>query len=197
MSEERLNKICDANFEDLIAIVYKLKETAAKDLIKAANQIVNTFESGGKLLICGNGGSAADSQHLATEFVSSFSKDLKRKSLPAISLSVDATILTAYSNDFDFSGVFERQVEALGSNIDTLIVFSTSGASENCIKAIQKAKLIGMKSISFTGESGVIERISDFAIKVPSTNTQHIQESHQICYHTLVELVENLMFRNN
>ncbi len=197
MSEERLNKICDTNFEDLIAIVYKLQETAAKDLIKAANQIVNTFESGGKLLICGNGGSAADSQHLATEFVSSFSKDLKRKSLPAISLSVDATILTAYSNDFDFSGVFERQVEALGSNIDTLIVFSTSGASENCIKAIQKAKLIGMKSISFTGESGVIERISDFAIKVPSTNTQHIQESHQICYHTLVELVENLMFRNN
>jgi D-sedoheptulose 7-phosphate isomerase len=197
LSEERLNKICDTNFEDLIAIVYKLQETAAKDLIKAANQIVNTFESGGKLLICGNGGSAADSQHLATEFVSSFSKDLKRKSLPAISLSVDATILTAYSNDFDFSGVFERQVEALGSNIDTLIVFSTSGASENCIKAIQKAKLIGMKSISFTGESGVIERISDFAIKVPSTNTQHIQESHQICYHTLVELVENLMFRNN
>jgi D-sedoheptulose 7-phosphate isomerase len=196
LSEERLNKICDTNFKDLIAVVHKLQETAAKNLIKAANQIVNTFESGGKLLICGNGGSAADSQHLATEFVSSFSKDIKRKSLPAISLSSDVAFLTAYSNDFNFTGVFERQVEALGSNIDTLIVFSTSGNSENCLKALEKAKLIGMKSIAFTGASGSIGTFSDFVIEVPSTNTQHIQECHQICYHTLVELVENIMFRN-
>lgn len=196
MSEEILKKICETNFEDLIAIVYKLQKTAAKDLIKAANQIVNTFEAGGKLLICGNGGSAADSQHLATEFVSSFSKDLNRKSLPAISLSSDVAILTAYANDFDFAGVFERQVEALGSSLDTLIVFSTSGNSENCLKALEKAKLIGMRSIAFTGASGPMGEISDFVVKVPSTNTQHIQECHVICYHTLVELVENIMFRN-
>ena len=196
MSIEKLIKICDKNFTDLIAIVYKLQESETDTLIMAANQIVRTFETGGKLLICGNGGSAADSQHLAAEFVSSFSKDLKRKSLPAISLSADVTILTAYSNDFDFSGVFERQVEGLGSNLDTLIVLSTSGNSENCVKAIERAKLIGMSSISFTGESGIIEKISDLSIRVPSTNTQHIQECHQICYHTLVELVENIMFRN-
>lgn len=196
MSEEILKKICDTNFENLISIVCKLQKTAAKDLIKAANQIVNTFEAGGKLLICGNGGSAADSQHLATEFVSSFSKDLNRKSLPAISLSSDVAILTAYANDFDFAGVFERQVEALGSSIDTLIVFSTSGNSENCLKALEKAKLIGMRSIVFTGATGPMGEISDFVVKVPSTNTQHIQECHVICYHTLVELVENIMFRN-
>ena len=191
-----LTEICDRNFSDLTKIIGELQQTVAKDLIIAANQIVNTFESGGKLLICGNGGSAADSQHLATEFVSSFSKDLNRKSLPAISLSSDVAILTAYSNDFDFTGVFERQVEALGNNTDTLVVFSTSGNSENCLKALEKAKLIGMRSIAFTGASGSIGKISDFVIQVPSTNTQHIQECHVICYHTLVELVENIMFRN-
>ena len=191
-----LTEICDRNFSDLTKIIGELQQTIAKDLIIAANQIVNTFESGGKLLICGNGGSAADSQHLATEFVSSFSKDLNRKSLPAISLSSDVAILTAYSNDFDFTGVFERQVEALGNNTDTLVVFSTSGNSENCLKALEKAKLIGMRSIAFTGASGSIGKISDFVIQVPSTNTQHIQECHVICYHTLVELVENIMFRN-
>ena len=191
-----LTEICDRNFSDLTKIIVELQQTVAKDLIIAANQIVNTFESGGKLLICGNGGSAADSQHLATEFVSSFSKDLNRKSLPAISLSSDVAILTAYSNDFDFTGVFERQVEALGNNTDTLVVFSTSGNSENCLKALEKAKLIGMRSIAFTGASGSIGKISDFVIQVPSTNTQHIQECHVICYHTLVELVENIMFRN-
>ena len=190
-----LTEICDRNFSDLTKIIGELQQTVAKDLIIAANQIVNTFESGGKLLICGHGGSAADSQHLATEFVSSFSKDLNRKSLPAISLSSDVAILTAYSNDFDFTGVFERQVEALGNNTDTLVVFSTSGNSENCLKALEKAKLIGMRSIAFTGASGSIGKISDFVIQVPSTNTQHIQECHVICYHTLVELVENIMFR--
>lgn len=196
MRNEILTEICDRNFSDLIKIAGELQEIVAEKLIMAANQIVNTFESGGKLLICGNGGSAADSQHLATEFVSSFSKDIKRKSLPAISLSSDVAFLTAYSNDFNFTGVFERQVEALGSNIDTLIVFSTSGNSENCLKALEKAKLIGIKSIAFTGASGSIGTFSDFVIEVPSTNTQHIQECHQICYHTLVELVENIMFRN-
>jgi D-sedoheptulose 7-phosphate isomerase len=196
LRNEILTEICDRNFSDLIKIVGELQEIVAEKIIMAANQIVNTFESGGKLLICGNGGSAADSQHLATEFVSSFSKDIKRKSLPAISLSSDVAFLTAYSNDFNFTGVFERQVEALGSNIDTLIVFSTSGNSENCLKALEKAKLIGMRSIAFTGASGSIGTISDFVIEVPSTNTQHIQECHQICYHTLVELVENIMFRN-
>ena len=196
MRKEILTRICDRNFSDLIRIAGELQEVVAEKLIMAANQIVNTFESGGKLLICGNGGSAADSQHLATEFVSSFSRDLKRKSLPAISLSSDVAILTAYSNDFNFTGVFERQVEALGSSVDTLIVFSTSGNSENCLKALEKAKLLGMKSIAFTGLSGSVGKISDFVIEVPSTNTQHIQECHQICYHTLVELVENIMFRN-
>ena len=196
MRNEILTEICDNNFSDLIKIAGELQEIVAEKLIMAANQIVNTFESGGKLLICGNGGSAADSQHLATEFVSSFSKDMKRKSLPAISLSSDVAFLTAYSNDFNFTGVFERQVEALGSNIDTLIVFSTSGNSKNCLKALEKAKLIGMRSIAFTGASGSLGKISDFVIEVPSTNTQHIQECHQICYHTLVELVENIMFRN-
>jgi D-sedoheptulose 7-phosphate isomerase len=196
LNEAILTKICDTNFTDLISTVYRLQETAADELIAAANQIVKTFENGGKLLICGNGGSAADSQHLAAEFISSFSKDLKRKSLPAISIASDVAILTAYSNDFNFTGVFERQVEALGNSIDTLIVFSTSGNSENCIKALEKAKLIGMGSIAFTGASGFIGTISDFVIGVPSTNTQHIQECHQICYHILVELVEYIMFRN-
>jgi len=196
MNRDTLVNICDKNIADLIAIVYKLQETMTENLILASNQIVKTFESGGKLLICGNGGSAADSQHLAAEFISSFSKDLMRQSLPAISLSSDVSVLTAYSNDFNFSGVFERQIEALGNNSDTVIVFSTSGNSENCIKAINKSKFIGIKTIAFTGDSGVIGKIADISINVPSKNTQHIQECHQICYHILVELVENIMFRN-
>jgi D-sedoheptulose 7-phosphate isomerase len=157
-------------------------------------KIVDAFNSEKKLMICGNGGSAADAQHLAAEFVSAYSRNLDRRGLPAIALTVDTSILTAYSNDFNFDGVFARQVEAIGNKGDILLVFSTSGDSINCIKAVLKAKEIGITTLAFTGRSGKLVDLVDHCLIVESTNTQHIQEIHQVAYHALVGLIEARMF---
>jgi D-sedoheptulose 7-phosphate isomerase len=157
---------------------------------KACVLVLQTFQNKRKLLICGNGGSAADAQHLAAEFVSSFKRGISRKGLPAIALTTDTSILTAYSNDFNFSGVFARQIEAIGEAGDLLIVFSTSGKSKNCIEAIAMAKSIRMKSLSFSSADSLIGKISDLALEVQSNDTQRIQEIHMYLYHTLCEVVE-------
>jgi D-sedoheptulose 7-phosphate isomerase len=159
-----------------------------------SNVITHAFNSGNKLLICGNGGSAADSQHLAAEFVSAFSRKINRVGLPAIALTVDTSILTAYANDFDYDGIFSRQVEALGKPGDVLLVFSTSGESKNCINAVVQAKQSGMTTLSFVGLKGPLKEITDHSLSVCSSNTQHIQEIHQLAYHLLVALTENQMF---
>jgi D-sedoheptulose 7-phosphate isomerase len=153
--------------------------------------LIYGFRNGGKLLICGNGGSAADSQHLAAEFVSSFEYGLSRKSLPAISLTVDSSILTAISNDFSFDLVFSRQVEALGVIGDMLLTISTSGKSQNCIQAVEAAKKIGLTTLSLTRQDSPLYDASDLAIGVPSTNTQRIQECHIVAYHILAGLVDS------
>jgi len=153
------------------------------------------FCIGWKILICGNGGSAADSQHFAAEFVSTFARDLDRKALPAIALTVDTSIITAYSNDFSFDKVFARQVEAYGRPGDVLIVLTTSGSSKNCLEAASQASNLGLKTIAFTQEGGQISKFVDHAIEIPSKNTQHIQECHMVCYHIITELVEEALFR--
>jgi len=183
--------ILEERFTELIDILPKFKHLSESRLELAATVIAETFLSGSKVLICGNGGSAADSQHLAAEFVGSFSKDIKRDGLPAIALTTDSSILTAISNDFAFEDIFSRQIEAYGAEGDSLIVFTTSGNSQNCLKAVRAAKGKNIRTIAFTKINAEITKLVDIAIEVPSSNTQHIQECHILSYHILSELVES------
>lgn len=175
------------------------RQTAAKcaeSIVKAADLITGSFLSGGKVLLCGNGGSAADCQHMAAEFVSRLSKDFERRALPAIALTTDTSFLTAFSNDCGFEGVFERQIEALGSAGDVLIGISTSGNSPNVIRGVEAARKKNMRTIALTGNGGRLTAIPDVAIAVPSVNTQHIQEAHLAVEHIVCELVELMLFRD-
>ena len=156
--------------------------------------LILAFRNGSKVLICGNGGSAADSQHFAAELVSAFSRDIKRPALSAIALTVDTSIITAFSNDFGFENVFARQVEAHGREGDVLIAISTSGSSKNCLAAVVAAKQLGMKTIALTRKGGMIGSETDLAIEVPSTSTQHIQECHIVGYHIMSELIEEALY---
>jgi D-sedoheptulose 7-phosphate isomerase len=159
-----------------------------------AEMIASTFRRGNKVLICGNGGSAADAQHFAGEFVSSFSRTINRASLPAVALSTNTSVITAFANDFDFNGIFARQVEGLGKAGDVIIVLSTSGNSKNCINAIMKAKTMNLVTVAMTGDSGDLLNIADHSIIVPSSDTQRIQEVHVFSYHTICEIVEKILF---
>jgi D-sedoheptulose 7-phosphate isomerase len=178
---------------ELQALLNETINECSGEIVAVAGVIIEAFKSGKKLLICGNGGSAADSQHFAAEFVSSFSRDIRRPGLPAIALSTDTSIMTAYSNDYGFDGVFERQVEALGQKGDVLIAITTSGNSKNCIKAIEMAKSKGLVTVALTQKNGFISKISDFSIGIPSKDTQHIQEVHIASYHIICEIVENTL----
>ena len=189
-----LEEIFKKRVDEYLEIIEKL-ESNCETLNIISEVIAGGFKNKSKVLICGNGGSAADSQHLAAEFISAFSRDINRRALPAIALTVDSSVLTAFSNDFTFEKVFARQVEALGNQGDILIVFTTSGTSRNCLEAVRTARELGLKTIAFSREGGGICREVDFSIEIPSTNTQHIQEAHIFLYHLLVEFVEIKMFR--
>src|SRR5207237_7784301 len=130
--------------------------------------IAAAFAAGGKILLCGNGGSAADCQHFAAEFVSQLNKEFPRRGLPAIALTTDTSVLTAYANDFGFDGVFERQVRALGRPGDVLVGISTSGSSTNVIRAVVAARAIGMNTMALTGTRGRLKELVDIAAAVPS-----------------------------
>jgi D-sedoheptulose 7-phosphate isomerase len=174
------------------------RQTAAScagSIAKAAEVIAGAFLSSGKLLLCGNGGSAADCQHMAAEFVSRFSKDLERRALPAIALTTDTSFLTAFGNDCGFEGIFERQVEALGNPGDLLIGISTSGNSPNVLRAIEAARKRNMGTIALTGNGGRLSAMADIVIAVPSSDTQYIQEAHLAVEHIVCELVEFALFR--
>lgn len=172
----------------------KVAEDCIESILEATQLIVDTFESGGKVMICGNGGSAADSQHMAAEFVCILNKKLKRPGLPAIALTTDTSILTAHANDLGFEKIFKRQVEALGKPGDLLIAISTSGNSSNIIVAAKAAKVAKINVLSMTGKSGRLQKVADVAVCVPSTMTQYIQESHIAIEHILCELVEHYLF---
>lgn len=187
-------EILETRISELMHILPTFSSDCGKSIEKAASIIIKTFLAGSKVLICGNGGSAADSQHFAAEFVSAFSRDITRRGLPAIALTVDTSVITAYSNDFGYEGIFSRQVEALGRPGDTLISLTTSGSSKNCLQAVLKAKEIGLSTIAFTRVSGEISMEVDASIEVPSENTQHIQECHMVAYHVITEIVEQSLF---
>ena len=167
------------------------------NIIEGSKLITDSFKSGGKLLICGNGGSAADSQHLATELVSRFF--LERKALDAEALTVNTSTLTAVANDYSFDKVFSRQVEAKGKEGDVLLAISTSGNSKNVIEAIKVAKNIGIKTIGFGGNNkdSLIFRMSDCYFSIPSNSTPRIQEAHILIGHIICEIVERNLFEKD
>ncbi|NER39833.1 MAG: SIS domain-containing protein [Oscillatoria sp. SIO1A7] len=176
------------------ALKRRMVDRCLDDTILAGKLIADSLQVGGKLLLCGNGGSAADCQHLASEFVNCLNKDFQRPGLAAIALTTDTSFLTAYANDCNFEGIFSRQVETLGKSEDVLLGISTSGNSANVIQAMKAAKEIGISTIALTGSGGVLAEIADIAIAVPSTNTQHIQEGHLAIEHILCRLVEQHLF---
>ncbi len=162
-----------------------------ESLLKAVSIIRETFNSGGKLLACGNGGSAADAQHIVAEFVVKYKKE--RKPYPAVALSVDTSILTACSNDFGFEYVFERQVRAIGKEKDVLLAISTSGRSKNVNLAVKAAKDMGLKVIYMTGSNKPeVSDMCDVVLSVNSKETPVIQEIHRLYGHLLVELFERM-----
>jgi len=151
-----------------------------------------SFIKGGKLLLCGNGGSAADVQHLAGEFVNRMLFD--RNPLPAIALTTDISILTAIANDFDYKYIFSRQVEAIGKKGDVIFAYSTSGNSNNVLEAINTCKNIGITSFGFSGNKGKLKNIVDYPVTVQSGETPRIQEVHYILGHVIIEILEAKMF---
>jgi D-sedoheptulose 7-phosphate isomerase len=177
----------------------KIKEQVAalcfNDIETAISAIVSCFKSGKKLMICGNGGSAADAQHLAAEFVVRLSHDINRPGLPAIALTTDTSQLTAGGNDIGFEKVFARQVEAYGKSGDILFGISTSGNSKNILRAFKLAKDKKMKTIGLLGANGgEAKKICDISIIIPSDNVQYIQEAHITVEHIICEWVERTMF---
>ncbi len=160
-------------------------------ILEAVSLLTETFKAGNKLLLCGNGGSAADCQHIATELMIRLNHKINRPALPAIALTTDSSNLTAGGNDIGYENVFARNVEGLGNGGDVLWAISTSGNSPNVIKAVQKAKEKNMKSIGFLGfEGGKLKNLVDLPIVVPSFNTQRIQEGHITIAHIICELLE-------
>jgi phosphoheptose isomerase len=172
-----------------------VRDERLDDVVAAAELMVRSLGAGGKLLICGNGGSAADAQHLATEFVSTLTLDHPRPSIPAIALTTDTSLLTAIANDFGVEGMFERQVGSLARPGDVLIAISTSGNSENVLRAAQQARAMDVRVVALTGrEGGRLATLADVAILVPSDVTAHIQEAHLAIEQLLALLVERALY---
>jgi D-sedoheptulose 7-phosphate isomerase len=176
-------------------LLLRVEADCVDGVAAAAVRLVASFRAGGKLLICGNGGSAADAQHLATEFVSTLTLDHPRPSIPALALTTDTSLLTAVANDFGVEDVFARQVESLGRPDDVLLCISTSGNSANVLRAAERARAGGLIVIGLTGQGGgKLAPLSDVAILVPSTVTAHIQESHLAIEQLIALLVERELY---
>ena len=173
----------------------RISVECTRDIGKAVDIIINALNNKKKILLCGNGGSAADCQHIATEFVIRMSHEIDRPAMPAIALTTDSSNLTAGSNDLGFENVFARSIEALGNSGDVLIALSTTGNSENINRALQKAREKGLVSIGLLGKDGGRARsLSDHPIVVPSNDTQRIQEGHITIGHIICGLVEKEMY---
>ena len=180
--------------EEGIELKEKLKRMAPR-IARAARELIECVKGGGKILICGNGGSAADSQHIAAELVGRFRRE--RRAIPALALTVDTSIITALSNDYSFEVIFARQVEALGSPGDVLVMISTSGNSVNVLRAGRTAREKGIKTIALLGrDGGKIGSEADLSLIVPAAETARIQEGQMVIYHIICDLVEEAIFEN-
>ena len=179
------------SFDDAMNALRAARDELAPRIVSTAALIAETFAAGGKVLVCGNGGSAADAQHFATELVGRF-KIADRAALPVVALTADSAVLTAWANDFGFDDVFARQVRALAAPGDVVIGISTSGRSANVVAAMRAAKDLGARSVALTGrDGGDLAGLADECLVVPSRDTQHIQEAHSVIIHALCELIEN------
>jgi len=173
----------------------KIKDKLQEELLKAIDLLTECYKNGNKLLLCGNGGSAADCQHIATELMIRLSHQIQRPALPAIALTTDSSNLTAGGNDIGFEKVFARSIEGLGNNGDVLLAISTSGNSVNVIKAVEMAHKKGMKVIGFLGgNGGKLKDKIDLPIIIPSSNVQRIQEGQITIAHIICELVEDKLY---
>lgn len=190
MKIEDIQKI----FDDSARIISNSKETTT-EIKKVSEVIINAFGNGNKIIAFGNGGSAADAQHLVAEFVGRYK--IERKSLPGISLTTDTSILTAIGNDYNFDNIFERQCESIVNKGDVIIAISTSGNSKNVIKGVEKSKGKGAIIILLSGESGGdLKNKSDLRILVPSKDTPKIQEVHRVILHIICEIIDDY-FKNS
>jgi len=190
---ERLNYI-EEQCKSSADVKKKIYMYCSQDILSSVNIILNAIRHGNKLLICGNGGSAADAQHIATELVIRMNK-VQRPPISAIALTTDTSMLTAGGNDIGFDNVFSRQVEALGKNGDVLIAISTSGMSENVIRAVKEANRKGLYVIGFLGKNGgKLKKIVDIPIIIPADDTQRIQEGHITIGHIICGILEKELF---
>ncbi len=182
---ERLERILQASHEATRQFIVK----EGSKILLLVGKTRETFRQGGKLLIFGNGGSAADAQHLAAELVNRFRRE--REPLPALALTTDTSILTAVANDYSFDLVFVKQIEALGRPGDIALGISTSGRSPNVVKALKRAREMGLYTVGLTGgQGGDLPEVCDLLLAVPSTETPRIQEGHLLFIHIFAELVE-------
>lgn len=190
-----INSIIKDQISESIDVKNKIMqdEKLIKAIEDASNIIIDSYKRGGMLLLCGNGGSAGDAQHIAGEMVARFR--IERRALSALAFNTNSSVVTAIGNDYEYNKIFERQVEAFGHSGDVLIAISTSGNSESVVRAIEKAREIGITTISLLGkDGGACKDISDYALIVPSSDTARIQESHIMIGHIICDLVERSMF---
>jgi len=185
------DKIQDKLLES-IQVKEELMRESIDQIIQIANYVIDCLKKGGKIILFGNGGSAADSQHLAAEFVGRFQKD--RKALAAIALTTDTSILTSLANDYGYEIIFAKQIEALGNRNDVAVGISTSGKAKNVIQGIKKAKEMNLGTIALTGgDGGILAKIADVSLIVPSKITARIQEAHITIGHIICELAEEVL----
>ena len=181
--------------KDSADLKLQVAELLPEKILKVAEALSSTIEHGGKAMFCGNGGSAADSQHFAAELVVRLTGRSNRRALPAMALTTDSSILTACSNDFGYDNVFGRQIEALGNKGDILFAISTSGNSPNVIKAVETAKEIDIVTVGMLGNGGgKLAAMTGHPLVIPSSDTQRIQEAHIAIGHIIISLVERILF---
>ena len=184
-----MNPVIHQEFIEHIDLIQKSKDSLSKNIEKAANICINSLKNHGKILILGNGGSAADAQHIAAELVGRYQTD--RKGLAAIALTTDTSAITSISNDFGYEKVFERQIQAIANKNDVVIGISTSGTSKNVIKGLAYASSLGCKTIGLSGkDGGKMNTICDLNIVVPSKSTPRVQEIHIFIGHTICHLID-------
>lgn len=190
-----MNKLIKQIIEDSIRVKQDLLANQIDIIAQAADIWYHSLKNGGKILFCGNGGSAADSQHIATELMIRLKHDFNRPALAAIALTTDTSMITAGANDLGFHEIFARQIEGLGRKNDVLVAISTSGNSANIIRAVEAAKRIGMPVIGWLGnQGGKLKTMVDLSIIVPHNDSGRIQESHIMVGHILSELTEKALY---
>jgi D-sedoheptulose 7-phosphate isomerase len=190
-----VEKIIEKALRESIKVKEEFIKENGRNLILFAEKISQAFTADRKLMICGNGGSAADAQHIAAEFVNRFV--LERPPLPAIALTTDSSVITSIGNDYSFEDIFSKQIKAIGLEGDVLLAITTSGNSGNVISSVKAARGLGIYTVAFTGgDGGRVRSLADMALVVKSNTTARIQEAHSLAGHVICQLVDYLLFQD-